>query len=118
MIDCLGNRVNPKDVEIRYRLWAGYPPNKSAGHFCPALSLLFKILLLGFFSTHCLRLSDSPALLADFEAREAAYRDVFAQLADLCGDQLRDADGLFLDEGLIKQAHFLVELRHLAFDRS
>src|SRR5215813_15519043 len=76
----------------------------------------WNLLLRLFCSTRGLRLSDCPALLAYFETGEAANRDVLAQLADLCCNQLRDADGLLFDEGLIKQAHFLVELGHLAFD--
>ena len=70
--------------------------------------------LLGFL----FRLSDGDGLagIADLEAGEAAHRDVLAQLADLGGDQLRDADRLVLDEGLLQQADLLVELGHLAFD--
>src|ERR1700747_3773210 len=52
--------------------------------------------------------------LAHLEAGETAYGDILSQLADLRCDQLADADGLVLDEGLLEQADFLVELFHLA----
>src|ERR1700757_1708968 len=42
--------------------------------------------------------------LADLEAGEAAHGDVLAQLADLAGDELRDRDGLVLNERLLEQA--------------
>ncbi len=51
-----------------------------------------------------------------FEAGEATDADVFAQLGDLGCDELRDGLRGFLDEGLVEQADFLVELRHLAFE--
>src|SRR5580658_8946002 len=57
---------------------------------------------------------DGSGDVADFEAGEAAHRDVLAELAHLGGDQLRDADGLVLDEGLFEQADLFVELFHLA----
>src|ERR1019366_5039097 len=50
------------------------------------------------------------------ESREALHRDVLTEFADSGRDELADGDGLLLDEGLLKQAHFLVELGHLAFD--
>ena len=61
---------------------------------------------------------DGLARLAHLEAREAADRDVLAQLADLGGDQLADADGLVLDEGLLEQADFFVELAPSCLRRS
>ena len=59
---------------------------------------------------------DGLARIAYFESGKAADGDVLTQLADLGGDQLRDRDGLVFDEGLLEQAHFLVELFHLAGD--
>src|SRR5579864_3925334 len=52
--------------------------------------------------------------LAHFEAGETAHGDILTQLADLRCDQLADADGLSLDEGLLKQADFLVDFLYLA----
>src|SRR5882757_7787476 len=72
----------------------------------------------------CLRLSvvcgllgcgDCPVGVAYLEAGEAAHGDVFAELADLLRDELRDGHGLLLDEGLIEQTDLFVELAHLAF---
>src|SRR5579872_1725679 len=91
--------------------------NENAGHLAVRRSWFLvssaKTLLFRFLAGRRLSLRDGPALLADFEAGEAPDGDVLPQLADLGGDQLRDTDGLFLDEWLIEQAHFLVELRHL-----
>src|SRR5271169_5039803 len=56
---------------------------------------------------------DRRARVAYLEARKAAHGDVLAQLADLGSDQLRNVDGLVLDEGLLQQAHLFVELFHL-----
>src|SRR5271157_6541187 len=57
---------------------------------------------------HGLGLCHSPFGGAHLEAGEAAHGDIFAQLADLLSDQLLDADGLVLDEGLLQQADLLV----------
>src|SRR3954470_10686996 len=89
--------------------------NKSAGRERPALRSVWN-LLLGFFCARGLRLGYRPVLLAYLEAGEAPDGDVVTQLADLGRHQLRGRHCLFLDERLIKQAHFLVELRPLAFD--
>src|SRR4030095_818157 len=62
------------------------------------------------------RRSNGHARLTHLEAREAAHSDILAQFADLRGDQLPDADGLVLDEGLLDQADLLVELLHLSGD--
>src|SRR5438552_2856985 len=59
--------------------------------------------------------SDRLAAFADLESGEAPHRDVFLQRADLRADQLSDRNRLVFDEGLVKQANFLVELGHLAF---
>src|SRR3984957_19633150 len=64
----------------------------------------------------CLDGGDGPVGVAYLEAGEAAHRDVLAELADLLRDELRNAHGLLLDEGLIEQADLFVELAHLAFD--
>jgi hypothetical protein len=53
-------------------------------------------LLLG------LRNGDGFARVADFEAHEAAHGNVLAQFANLGRNQLRDADRLVLDEGLLE----------------
>ena len=76
---------------------------------CPTLRFP-GILLLRLFTARSLRLRDSPVLLADFEAGEAPDGDVLTELADLGGNQLRDADSLLLDKRLIQQANLLVEL--------
>jgi hypothetical protein len=60
--------------------------------------------------------SDRLASLTHFEARKPANRNIFAQLTDLSGDELTNADGLVADEGLLEQANFFVELAHLAFN--
>src|SRR5689334_11368651 len=59
---------------------------------------------------------NGPIGIAYLEAGEAADGDVLAEFADLLRDELRDGDGLLLDEGLVQQADLLVELAHLAFD--
>src|SRR3984885_15485762 len=59
---------------------------------------------------------DSLTRIAHFEASEAAHRDVFAELANLGGNQLSNGDRLVLNEGLLQQADFFVKLAHLAFD--
>src|ERR1700733_5486395 len=64
----------------------------------------------------CLDGGDGPVGVAYLEAGEAAHGDVLAELADLLRDELRNAHGLLLDEGLIEQADLFVELAHLAFD--
>src|SRR6202000_934659 len=46
--------------------------------------------------------------------REAADGDVLTELAYLLRNQLLNADGLFLDEGLLEEADFFVELGHLS----
>src|SRR5271155_3680642 len=70
--------------------------------------------LLGFL----FRLTDGDGLagVADFEAGEAADRDILPQFANFGGDELRDADGLVFDKGLLVEADFFIELAHLAFD--
>src|SRR5271169_475022 len=60
-----------------------------------------------------LRNSNSLAHVTHLEAGKPPYCDVLAQLADLGGDQLRDRNGLVLDEGLLQQADFFIELLHL-----
>src|ERR1700679_1119204 len=57
---------------------------------------------------------DSLARIANLKARAAPHADVLAQLADLRRNQLRDRDSLVLDERLLQQANFLVELFHLS----
>src|SRR5436305_15246188 len=59
--------------------------------------------------------SDGLAAFAYFEPGEAAHADVLTQLADFRRDELAHRDGLVLDERLVQQADFLVELSHLAF---
>ena len=58
----------------------------------------------------CLDLGDGPVGITDLEAGEAAHHNVFSQLADLLCDQLRNGHGLLLDERLLQQADFLIEL--------
>ena len=67
-------------------------------------------------SSACFGLGYGPGWVAYFEAGESADRDVLAELADLRGDEVLDGLALFLDEGLLEQADFFVELGHLAFD--
>src|SRR5215469_8401838 len=67
-------------------------------------SLLCLRILLGFAD------GDGLADIADLETGEAADRDVFAQLADLAGDQLMHGDARLFHERLIEQAHLFVEL--------
>src|SRR5579864_6355708 len=57
---------------------------------------------------------DGLARVPNLEPRKTPHGDVLAQLADLGRDQLRDRDGLILDERLFEQADFLIELLHLA----
>src|SRR5258708_39754495 len=45
----------------------------------------------------CLDGGDGPVGVTYLEAGEAAHGDVFAELADLLRDELRDAHGLLLD---------------------
>src|SRR5579863_4838382 len=61
-----------------------------------------------------LRFRDRHGLsrIADLEARKAAYADVFPQLANFRRNELRNRHGLVLDERLLQQADFLVELLH------
>src|SRR5208282_920582 len=57
---------------------------------------------------------DRSAHIPDFEPGKTPHRDVLAEFADFGGDQLRDADGLVLDKGLLQQADLFVKLFHLA----
>src|SRR6185437_1888319 len=61
------------------------------------------------------RKRDRRPHLANLEAREAAHRDVLAQLANLGGNKLADADGLVADKRLLHETNFFVKLAHLAF---
>src|SRR5215471_1902562 len=92
-------------------------PGSSTRRFCQiAIRSLWNLLFCFFCCPSRLGLRNRPVLLAYLEAGKAADGDVLAQLADLGGNQLTDAHSLLFDKGLIEQAHFLVELRHLAFD--
>src|SRR5258708_22427479 len=64
-----------------------------------------------------LRFRDGNRLthFADFEAREAPDENIFAQFADLAGDQLMDGDALLLHERLIHETNLFVEFGHFAF---
>src|SRR5258708_7216054 len=66
------------------------------------------------FRLRRLRDRDGLAHVTHLEARKSSHRDVLAQLADLGRDELRDRDGLVLDEGLRQQANLFIELFHLA----
>src|ERR1043166_7441777 len=82
------------------------PDSFSSTRLKARLSLIFLDLLRrsccrGLVGATLLADGARPTLIADFEASEAANRNVLAQLSDLAGDQLRDGDGLFLDEGLL-----------------
>src|SRR5579863_93173 len=89
-------------------------------HKGPSIARAFVVQL--FMSLLCggcfdrLSLGYSPILCPHFEAGEAANGDVLAKFTNLLSNELLDRDGLLLDEGLLQQAHLLVELRHLAFD--
>src|SRR4051812_39557993 len=100
----------------RGRLCHKCSTQRKTPNWVSGVSFRFPPLLLRVFSGCDLGLRNGPALFAYFETGEAADGDILAQLADFCGDQLRDADGLLLDEWLIEQTHFFVEFRHLAFD--
>src|SRR5712691_106893 len=52
--------------------------------------------------------------ISDLEPGKAPHGDVLAEFADLGGNELRNVDGLILDEGLLQQADLLVELFHHA----
>src|ERR1039457_1125565 len=70
----------------------------------------------GLFAFRLCRLRDGDGLacVSHLEAGKAAHGDILAQFADFGRNQLRDRDGLVLVEGLLEQAHFFVELLHLA----
>src|SRR5579872_895934 len=94
----------------RYSLW-----------LTPAMPLNKKSAPKGAFRLFSLWLCrlgdrDSLARVAHLEAREAAHSDVLAEFADLRRDELPDRDSLVLDERLLEQADFLIELLHLAID--
>src|ERR1700722_2434713 len=85
----------------------GPEDSKKGAHWAPEL-FAFRLCRLGH--------GDGLARVANFEARETPHRDVLAQLADLGRNELRDRDGLVLNEGLLQQANLFVELFHLAGD--
>src|ERR1035437_5266426 len=98
----------PSQVEISGR--KGQGPER----LLRALLLNSQSILLfggGFDGLGC---GDGPVGRAHLEARKAPHGNDLAQLAYLLRDQLLDADGLVLDEGLLQQANLLVELGHLA----
>src|SRR5215469_12126727 len=71
---------------------------------------------LELFAFGLRRLGDCDGLagVTHLEPGKPPDGDVLAQLPDLRRDQLSDRDGLIFDERLLGQAHFLVELLHLA----
>src|ERR1700730_1353348 len=106
--------------EIRLRTNGDMPSIAGFLNFCRKLSRArgkcLVILQALFGLLLWFRNGDGLARIADFEAHEAAHSDVLAQFADLGCNQLRDADRLVLDEGLLEQADLFIELAHLAFD--
>src|SRR5207245_11705001 len=78
-------------------------------------SAVAPLRLLGFPFT---RLGDPHRLahVPHFETCETAYREVLAQLANSGRDELRNADRLIFNEGLLVQANFFIKLAHLAFN--
>src|SRR5579864_1630505 len=107
----LAARASPESFRrTRLKMGSGMPSEyyrrlKKGTFRCPlkSLSLLFR-----------LRDGDGLASVADLKSCESPDGNVLAQLADLRRDELRNRNSLVLDEGLLVQADFLVELFHLA----